>query len=119
MVKITEWLDCMPQTVSWERFQDRNDWGKPTYAAAVSHRARVVYQTEFVIDQRQGGAELETTANGHVWFGPPTSNLGSGNPPSVTAEDRITLPDGTQPNILRVDRFPDEDGDHHVKVYFR
>lgn len=119
MIAITAWLDCMPQTVTLEPFSDRDDYGEPVYGTAATYRARVVYQTEMIVDQRIGSAELETTSNGHVWFGPPTLNLSSGVPPTVTAEDRITLPDGTQPNIMRVDRFPDEDGNHHTKVYFR
>ncbi len=118
-IPITEWLDMMPHTVTLEPFSDRDDYGKPIYGTAATYRARVVYKTEMIIDQRIGAAELETTSNGHIWFGPPTTNLHSGTPPTVTAEDKVTLPDGSTPNIMRVDRFPDEYGDHHVKVYFQ
>lgn len=115
MAGITEWLDCMPATVTWEAFSNRDDYGKPIYAAGVTYRARVVYKVETLFDDN----ELETTANGHVWFGPPTADLTSNVPPAATSEDRITLPDGSQPNILTVERFTDEDGNHHTKVYFR
>jgi len=33
-------------------------------------------------------------------------------------EDKITLPDGDTPKILRVDKMSDESGYHHIKVYF-
>jgi streptogramin lyase len=120
MVAITEWADCMPSTVTLEAFSDRDDYGKPSYAAAVSYKARVIYQSKMIVGQGSGeAANLETTANGVVWFGPPTANPSSTVPPDVTVEDRITLPDGSTPNIMRVDQFQDEEGDHHTKVYFR
>lgn len=36
----------------------------------------------------------------------------------ATTEHVITLPDGSTPPLVRVDRFPDEDGDQHEVLYF-
>jgi hypothetical protein len=35
---------------------------------------------------------------------------------SITAEDQVTLPDGTTPPILTVYSYPDDEGIHHQKV---
>lgn len=38
--------------------------------------------------------------------------------PGVIADDRVILPDGSQPATLEVRRFPDEQGLHHDLVLF-
>ena len=37
---------------------------------------------------------------------------------SITVSDRVPLPDGSHPPVVGVERYPDEDGENHVKVLF-
>lgn len=36
---------------------------------------------------------------------------------TIRMEDRLTLPDGRTPRLLRVDVLNDEQGQHHLEVY--
>ena len=96
----------MPHTITHEESSSRNEYGKPNHGSAASYSARVVYKNDLV--RADDGAEK--VSKGYVWIQ---------GTPSVTPQDRITLPDGTTPTILSVEEFPDEDGSHHVKVYFQ
>jgi len=50
----------------------------------------------------------ETLARTVVWL------LGT---PTITPEDKLVLPDATEPPIINTESFPDDEGDHHTKVY--
>jgi hypothetical protein len=102
---ISDFSDMMIDTVTHEEFANRDAYGVKSYGSAASYSARVVYKNKLV----RNADGNEVLATGMVWF------LGT---PNVDTEDRITLPDGSTPKILSVDRFPDGDGLHHTKVYF-
>lgn len=102
---ITDFADLMPDTVTHAEHAGNDRWGSPSYGSPVSFSARVVYRPESV--RAADGAEV--VARGHVWL------LGS---PAVDPKDEITLPDATTPPILAVERFPDENGAHHTKIFF-
>lgn len=38
--------------------------------------------------------------------------------PTVTMNDKLTLPDGSQPPILLIDRVGDEIGSHHTVIHY-
>ena len=100
--------DLFTQTVSVKPFSSVDDYGQSVYGAAVEHTARVVARQRRVFDTE--GVERISVAE--VWL--------LTAPGSVAADfvkGQLTLPDGTTPPILNVERIPDEDGDHHVKVY--
>ena len=100
----SEFLDLMPHTVTIANLSSRDAYGVPTYGTATSYRARVVRKAQIVKDVT--GAEVVSSTQ--VWlFG--TSG--------VTPESRITLPDSSTPKILMVESYPDEEGDHHDKVF--
>lgn len=77
--------------------------GMRTYGAAVSSAALVIGKQKMVRDAQGHDAvsSVQVYVDGTVL---------------VTAESRITLPDGTQPVILAVSSYPDENGviDHKV-----
>lgn len=105
---VSDWLDLMPATVTYEAVASRDEYGKPaTYSAAVSYRARVSYTTRRVINRANGQDAVSSTT---VWL--------NGNIPSMQPDDRITLPDGSTPKILSWDIPMDETDNHHQKVYF-
>lgn len=100
-----EFLQMMVDTVQWERFEKRDAYGKPTYRSPEPLRCRLVQKTELVADSEG----QERVAMGHIYlFGAP----------GITVQDRFTLPDGSQPVVLRVGRFPDNTGPHHEVIWY-
>lgn len=104
-MSISDFADMMPHTITLEEFAQRDAYGKPSYGSAVNYSARVSYKSKFI--RRADGSEV--LAQGEVWI------LGT---PTVTVEDRITLPDGNTPVILMTELLSDELGSHHSKVIF-
>lgn len=100
----TDFLELMTQTCTVEPFSSNNEYGEPSFGTAVSYSCRTVHKTNLIrtIENK------EITSIAQTWI------YGS---PGISPKDRITLPDGTTPKILRVDRFPDENGNHHDKVW--
>jgi hypothetical protein len=80
-------------------------YGTPAFGSASTYTARVVGK-QILVDTFRGTEELTKTV---VWV-KATSTFG----PS----DQITLPDGTTPELLAVETYPDEDGSHHQKLMF-
>lgn len=102
---IKDFLDMMPDTITHEPLTGRDDYGKPTHGASVEYPARVVYKAKW-LEAKDGSQVL---AKAIVWIG---------GIPTISPEDKIVLPDSTTPPILSIERYPDEDGLHHVKVFF-
>jgi hypothetical protein len=106
-----EFLDLMAQTCTREVRTGQNLNAEPTYGSPRTIRCRVVHKPTLVRRSASGGTVasgtlLELTSKAQVW----TAAVG------WTITDRITLPDGSQPIILDIHRFPDESGDHHEVV---
>ena len=100
--------DLMNDTVTVASVASRDVYGARTFNTAVSYsNCRVVYKTQRIVNFEG----KETFAAGTVWFS--GSDL-----PDISPHDQLTLPDTTTPPILQVSKFPDEDGDHHIKVSF-
>lgn len=102
---ISDWLDLMPATVTVQRFLGRDSYGKPSFATAVSYRARVNNVTRLV---RNAEGE-QVVARGRAW-------LATVDP--ITTQDRVGLPDGTFPIILNVNQVPDESGPLYTSLDF-
>jgi hypothetical protein len=102
---VSDFLDLMPATISHAPLVSRDAFGLPTYGSDTEYRARVIYKPTHV----RGPAANIVLAKGVVWIA---------GTPTIGSEDRLTLPDGTTPPILAAARIPDEDGDHHCKIYF-
>lgn len=98
----------MPHTVTVAGLASfsTDGYGTPAYStSATSYTARVVTK-QTLVQTFRGTEELAKT----VVYLAATSTFG----PS----DRITLPDGSTPELLAVETYPDEDGQHHVKLMF-
>jgi hypothetical protein len=100
-----EFLDMMPHLITFEPNVGTNLYSKPSYGSPQTVRGRVVYGAQKTTNE--GGQEV--VARGKVTVG---ATLG------LTPKYRMTLPDGTQPVIINVDRYPDEYGAHHEVVFF-
>src|SRR6185436_8554371 len=103
---VSDWLDLMPDTVTYEAMTGRDGQSKPTYGTAVSYRARVVYKYIRTSNRASG---QDAVGTGEVW-------LAGILYPNI--DDRITLPDGSQPIIVNWNVFTDETGPHHTVIIF-
>lgn len=95
----------MTQTVTVEPFVSRDTYGAATYGTGVDYLARVNFKTHFI---RTADAE-EAVARGTAW-------LAADGP--IGVNDRITLPDGSQPLILDSNAESDEAGPLYVRLDF-
>lgn len=98
-----DFFDFFKQTVTVEPYTGQNQYAEPTYGASVQYSAFVQRKTKLVRDR--AGREVVSMAQVYL--------DGSVN---VGVQDRITLPDGSQPVILSVEDLPDETGVSHHKV---
>lgn len=100
--------ELMVDTVTIAPFSSMNDAGGYTYGTGVSYVARVVRKNTRVLDF----SGRETVSATTVYVAPKAGAL-----PLLDPRAKITLPDGTTPNIMSVAIYPDEDGPHHAVVY--
>lgn len=84
----------------------QDGYGVPTYGTVVSMKARVVYRNRLVRDSEGREAASRITA----WVDAGTT--------VITSTDEVTLPDGTTPPILSVERVPDEEGMYYTRINF-
>lgn len=80
-------------------------FGGTGYATGVTYSGRLVRQNKMV--RTDVGDEAVSRSHFYV-FGAP----------GIQPADRATLGDGTHPDILSVERYPDENGPHHEIIYF-
>lgn len=100
----------LPHTITLAPLTGVDEYGAPTFGAAVTYPARVHERLERVVDFDGN----ETLASTVVWVAPHAT---SGLPDGLSPRSQITLEDGTTPPILRYSRIPDEDGEHHAKMW--
>jgi len=98
-----EFLDVMVDTVTWQKHTGVDEYANPVYAAAVTIQCRVSPKAMQVLDVN--GNEVLSKANIYM---APGHDIGP--------EDLITQPNGKIDPVLNVNRPPDGDGEHHVKV---
>lgn len=103
-------LELMPDTVSIQDVSSRDKYGKRSYGTAASYRARVREKLERIMNLEG----REDWAKTKVWIAPNAD----GTLPTLTTDSKVTLPDGSTPPILAIERIPDEDGYHHMVVWF-
>lgn len=107
----TQLLSLMPSTVKVSTRGAHSNYGEPTFGNTTSsYRARIVEKLGYV-----RSAEGEEVAYSTIAW------IRSTGAASITVSDRITFPAGvgpsSRPPIVAVERFPDESGVHHTKVY--
>lgn len=102
----TEFTDLMPHSIVRKAFTGRNSYGKPAYSTSGStYTARVVNKQKLV--RNASGIEQVSTVTAYV-----------ASTSAFDPEDKITLPDGTSPNIITINITPDDGGTHHSTIYF-
>lgn len=97
----------MPSTIKISTRGSHNNYGEPSFGASTTnYRARILEKPGYL---RTG--ESESIEYSHIVWARSTGAT------SITASDRVTMPDGSKPPVLRVERYGDEDGENHVKIY--
>lgn len=103
---LSDFLDCMPSTITREPFVSHDKYGEKTYGAGESIQCRIQEREERVAI----ASGEEVLARGRVYLGEITG---------IATVDKVTLPDGTTPEILTVRKVNDEDGPHHEVLLFK
>lgn len=93
------------QTLKVESLSTASAYGAPSYASAASSWPVYVEPGTRLTLNAQGMQEVVTAT---VYVLSSSATIGM--------QDRITLPDGRTPKILRVDTLNDEQGQHHLEV---
>lgn len=101
-----EFNDFMTDTVTVEPLAFKDDYGAPSYGAAVTYACRIDGGTKVRVNVEG----VERSVNAMLYFP---------GVPGIGPMDRLTMPGGfvpQQPPILRVSQFTDEGGAHHTEV---
>jgi hypothetical protein len=103
----TEFEELMPHTLTMSTWVSANGYGEPTYStASITYIARAEDTNRRV-----------TGLDGYDTFATTEVIVASTTPLPETA--RYTLSHTTDSlNLVRIERFPDEDGLHHQVLYF-
>lgn len=100
-----DWDELMPSTVIWFPFAAHDAYAEASFAATgTAVRCRVEPTTKLI--RTDTGEEKVTSATIYV-----------SGVRGIGPKDKLVLPDGRTPPILRVDKHNDEDGEHHEVVY--
>lgn len=103
----TAFLDLMPHTISVYPFTSVDEYGEPTHSTSPTVYRCLVQETPTLIGSPYG----EETVASHVAYVASTGR--------IDLTSLVTLPDGSQPTLIRSDVYSDEDGTaHHVVLYF-
>lgn len=102
----SELLEIMVDTITLAGVSTKDAYGKRSWASAVTiENCRVESGNHRVIDNNGD----ETVAVGKVYVP---------GQPTATIYDKLTLPDGTTPPILMIDRVGDQFGSNHTVIHY-
>lgn len=93
------------QTITIEPYSAMSAGGEPTYGASTTASCRIVQYEQKTIEV--GGTPIVSSTQ--IYLPGDTT---------ITKRDRITLPDGTKPVILKVESIPGASGTTYLKVIY-
>lgn len=103
----SDFLEMLPHTVVVSTRTGHNNYAQPTWSTSGStYRARIVHKPSFLRGLR--GETMEVGAV--IWV----ASTGT-----ISVHDKVTLSDGTSPELAYVERVPDEDGTYFHKLYLK
>ena len=101
---IFPWSDMMHDEIEWEaRAAGADEHGQPTYGTATTIKCRISYKQKMV---RTVTGE-ERVSNATIYC--------EGDP-GIDPKDRVIMPDGSTPPILKAGTFKDETGSAHQEL---
>lgn len=96
----------MTQTITVYPRTGHNSYGEATFGSTgVTYQCRIAGTPRWVRNQNAEIVEITDV----VWVG---------STGTITEQDRIELADGSTPPVIRVEKFPDQNGHHHTKITF-
>lgn len=97
------WLDMMTDTITWQPLAGYDEHGQPSFGTATTIKCRIVDKEHFT--RRLDGQEViaKTTIYCDGYHG-------------IDVNDKITLPDGSVPMMIRINTFPDEFGNRFEEI---
>lgn len=98
--------DLMIDTITLAAVSTTDAYGKHSWSSPVSVAHCRVQTGAHKITDSNG---QEVVASGVVYVP---------GAPAVTPESKIVLPDTTSPRILKIDRYSDERGNHHIAIHY-
>ena len=102
---ISDFSECFTSTISIAPLNSWDGYSKPTYGVPVDYSARI---SERNVKVRNAQGE-DVVADGDILL---ESSV------VVPPESQVTLPDGSNPVIISVNRAYDDNGLHHTRLYF-
>jgi hypothetical protein len=102
-----DFLSLSTEVLSVQSLSTASAYGAPTYSTAVTYPVFEEPGARLVVTAL--GVEEVTTATLYVLS--TTASIG--------LQDKVTLPDGRVPKLLRVDVLRDDEGQHHLEVAIR
>jgi hypothetical protein len=93
----------MTDTIQWQPLSGYDSHGQPAFGTATAIRCRIVDKERFT--RKLDGQEIvsKTTIYCDGYHG-------------IDANDRITLPDGEIPIMIRINTYPDEAGNRYEEI---
>jgi hypothetical protein len=97
-------LSMMPSVLKVYKRSARNKYGEPSFSSTpVEYRCRVMDEDRLTRTAENTDAVV---AGKVIIFGVA----------DITLDDKVELPDGSEPVIVAVDQHTDEDGPHHTTI---
>lgn len=106
-MSISDWADLMVQEIVHEPCTGRDQYGAPTYGTATTYSCRISQRFTRVRSISDTGQSV--LSSHQVWVN------GTFVP---SYDDRFTFPNGETPMLLTYEIPYDENGAHHLKLYF-
>lgn len=107
MANVDKFLDMMNSTMTVATLAglSTDGYGTATYTTGDAYRCRIVQKHQLV----RSFAGIEETSKQTAWVASTST---------FPASAQFTFPDGSTPELLAVEVYPDGDGVHHVKLMF-
>lgn len=104
---ISDWDDMMPDTITVSEFISDNSYGESTYGSPVGVQCRLTFEPTMVLDSK--GKEVVSKAT--CWL----------NSTTITFDpnDKFVSSNAERLFVLTSMRIQDEDGTHHLKIFFK
>jgi hypothetical protein len=101
-----EFYELMPSLILVRRYQGKDGFGNSLFGAAESIRCRIDNNARNMGNTHRGGTTVSSTSLTTTIYCDYTT-------PPFTIRDKLTMPDGSQPNISSAVVHNDENGPYH------
>lgn len=106
MVFENDFLDMMPHSVVVASASSMNSYGKLSHSATNSTYSALVQYEQKLIRAMDGTEKISM------------AQVIMASTKFISPNDKITLPDGTKRPIFKIDTLADDEGQHHIEIYF-